>query len=582
LRRPPFHHEDFLVIAGNDAEAKSGIEKALKLLGGKALEMPHGGIPGDVGARDLRGIIASVDALAASAPAYIEALKRRSEEIPLFLFPSQSESGLSRDAVRVLRTLGGPELEITNPAPARMYAFSESKLLWPFQGVHLAEEHDRITSAVAPENRGVEPLIFSEHGCTYFTWRRGSQQVFVSLTSPLEAVPAPRLQDEFRPARFAALLPLMLFARMCLGDAEWRTPRPRATVMIDDPNLRFMRYGFLDYRSLVDAAKDRGLHFTIAMSPIDCKKTRDGVARFMTENRRYVSLVPHGIEHLKYEFDREVTMAKAVATLNDGLRRMRFHHIATGVSFPQAMTFPHGQCNSTWLEAMRRTRFQATFATQAFPIKPATDIHDPLVEMYPAEMTFQGFPMINRFPAEEPKDRLLFEAWLGKPLVVYTHHEFFRDGMGPVLAITDFLDRQVNPTWGDIDFILEENYQWRRAGQTREVRVFSNAVTVAADQGLPVSGVLKPRALDPTQELARINGAEVGAVEHRELGLILHDLAATRDELVVSFEPRPGAETAHPYRTPVRAGMRRLATEIRDHLSAVVTVARQRVAPPTA
>lgn len=575
--RAQSHHEDFLVLVGNGAEANRGIDQALELLGGKALEISPERVPTACPA-GARGIIASIDALAACSPEQIHALRRHSGEIPLLLFPANAETGLSHDADRVLRALGAPELVVNEPTPVRTYAFSENSLLWPFCELRLTEEHYRIAAAVTPESREIDPLISSDGGCIFFRWRRGPQHVFISTTSPLEAVMAAHLQDEFCPARFAALLPLMLFARASLGDAGWRTPAPRATFMIDDPNLRFMRYGFLDYRALVDAAKDRDLHFTIAMIPIDYKKTRQRVASFMHEHRMYISLVMHGVEHLKQEFDREVKIDKAVATLMDGLRRMRIHHEATGVSFPPAMTSPHAVCNSTWLEAMRRTRFQATFGAR-FPFKSERNIDDPLYEMYPADMTFQGFPIINRVDAVEPKEKLLFQAWLGKPLVVYTHHEFFRHGMRPTLEITDFLDRQVSPTWGNVEFILNENYQCRRSGQTQEVRAFSNSITVATDGDLPISSIWKLGAGTQKQELALIDGAEVGVTGHHELGLVVHELSGTREQLVISFEPRYRAETFPPYRTPFKAGVRRLATEIRDQSSAVLALARQRGAP---
>jgi hypothetical protein len=574
-----FHDEDFLVMVGNAEAANRGMQNALRLLGGRAVDVSPEGAALPAGGGRARGIIASIDALAASSPAQIQALRRQSEEIPLLLFPARSEAGISDDGARVMRALDLPELAIADPAPVRTYAFSESDLLWPFRGLQMAEERDRVAAAVAPGNRGIDPLISSQRGCTFFRWRSGRRQVFVSMTSPLDAVRTTRLQDEFGPARFAGLLPLMLFARMSLGDAAWRTPRPRATFMIDDPNLRFMRYGFMDYRSMLEAARDRDLHFTIAMIPLDYRKTRERVAGFARDNRRYLSLVPHGVEHLKREFAREVPLERAVATLRDGLRRMRIHQEATGVSFPPAMTFPHGRCNSTWLEAMRRVGLHAAFAAPASSFEPENSIRDPLFEMYPAEMSFQGFPVVNRFRAEEPKERLLFQAWLGKPLVVYTHHGFFRDGMRSALDFTDFVDHQVSPAWGNIESILHGNYQQRQQREMREVRVFSNAVKVATEQALPISRVSKPGAGAPAQELARVDGTEVQAAHHGALGLVVHEPAGTRRQFTVSFEPRLRAEATLPYRTPLRAAIRRLATEVRDHSSPVLAVGRQRTAP---
>ena len=329
--RSPLRHEDFVVVLGDVGGAGRHIQSALELLGGRALEASS----------RARGIIATIDALAAYSPAQLQALRKQSEQIPLFLFPARAETGISDDGSRVMHELGLPGLAIADPGPVHTYQFSDDKLVWPFCGLDMAEQHDRVVAAVAPGSGDIDPLISSERGCIFLR-RRGKPQVFVSMTSALEAESAGRLQNEFRPSRFACLLPLMMFARMALGDAGWRTPKLHATFMIDDPNLRFMRYGFMDYRSLVAAARDRDLHFTIAMIPLDYKKTSRRVARFVADNRRHVSLVPHGVEHLKREFAREVTIEEAVAALSEALRRMRTHEEATGVSFPRAMTFPHG------------------------------------------------------------------------------------------------------------------------------------------------------------------------------------------------------------------------------------------------
>ncbi len=472
----------------------------------------------DGGARELertglRGIIASLDALAGGPPDEIQVVRSLNERAPLFVFPDDARNGISPDAARALSALGDVEIAPAPALGAREFSFSSDPLLWPFRGLRLIERSDRPAASVPHRDRGIDPLISSPQGPVFFGLRGGRGRVFVATTSPLEAAAAIRLRDEFRPERFAGLLPLMLFARAALGEMAWRAPRPRANFMIDDPNLRSKRYGCVDYGSLVRTAGDRGMHFTIAMSPIDYRKTRPPVARFMRENQRCISLVPHGVEHLKKEFAREVTLDSAVAVLLDGMRRLELHREATGIEFPRAMTFPHGACNPTWLEAMRRTGFAAAFAARSLAFTPEEEIDWPLYEMYPAEMSFRGFPIVNRFAAEKPRERLLFAAWLDKPLVIYTHHQYFRDGTGGAEELADFLARQVGPTWGGIRLVINENYQSRRSRDRDEVRSFANAL---------------------------------------------------------EFEAGSAPSAADGYRTPLRAGVRRLATEARDRSAAVL------------
>ncbi len=531
------------------------MQKALELLGGRASELdarlqPEGGA----------GTIASLEVLGEASEGDLDRLTGAAGAAPLFLHPGRS--GLSSADEAMLARLGAPELTITPPAAVEAYAFSTSDALWPFSGARLGEERPRVVAALEGQIRGVDSLIATPGGNVFLRWRRGSQDVFLTAVPLPDLGPSGKLKDEFGPTRFAALLPLLVFARAALGEAGWRTPLSGANLLVDDPNLRSHRYGFMDYPTVVEAARERELHFTIAMSPIDHGKTREPVARFVRDNSRYISLVPHGVEHLKREFERDVGPEAAVAALLDGMRRMAQHEAETGIRCPHAMTLPHGSCNATWLEAMRRTGFDATFASRSFPFKRDSEIGEPLYEMLPAELSYRGYPVVNRFKAEEAKERLLFEAWLGKPLVVYTHHEFFRDGMARTFEITDFLRRQVGPVWGDIQSILGANFQARTTVRGREIRAFSNAISIEADGAAPIVAVGKPHA-DPAEEGASVDGedAPAGAGEG---GLLVTELGEGRRRLSIEFRPRDSRLDGAAYRTPRRARLRRLATETRD------------------
>ena len=54
-----------------------------------------------------------------------------------------------------------------------------------------------------------------------------------------------------------------------LGAEGWTLPPPRASFVIDDPNLHWPSYGYLDYRELVAHAPQHGYHVGLATVPLD-------------------------------------------------------------------------------------------------------------------------------------------------------------------------------------------------------------------------------------------------------------------------------------------------------------------------
>jgi len=54
----------------------------------------------------------------------------------------------------------------------------------------------------------------------------------------------------FRASRWFAMVPLLHFLRHLLGPDGWPLPEPRASFIIDDPNLHSMRYGYINFERL--------------------------------------------------------------------------------------------------------------------------------------------------------------------------------------------------------------------------------------------------------------------------------------------------------------------------------------------
>jgi hypothetical protein len=505
--------------------------------------------------------IVTFDRLAALSAEQLRTLRAATLNDPLFICPGRN-AGTTIDTA-ALAAIAGMELSASDPHSVSRYAFAQTGELWPFSGMSLAEARRQTVPAFRGASRSVVPLVSAEHGDVFLKIERG-KGIYIT-TVPLPDAPENRLlKNEIEPTKFIALLPIIFFLRTALRERGWRTPSLGATFIVDDPNLRRARYGFLDLRRLVDESIQHDFHTSLAMIPLDYRKTRRSVADLVARHPDRLSLVIHGVDHLRREFEAPVTNGVAETVLAQGLARMEAHERHTGLRHARALTFPHGRCNETWMTAMRNVGFDAAIVSRSFPFRAEAEIDDPLYELYPAQMTFLGFPVINRFQAEAPKERLLFQALLGKPLIIYTHHAFYKDGLERAREIVDFVNRHVLPRWESADAIVRSNYQLKhRQGQTL-VRIFSNRISIRTDTGSP-QVVVKPGRGFPTDEVCRTAGDVVEPVR-TAAGLVVV-LPTPNDGLrEVAFGP------ADPIRHPVRRAsvpsrVRRLGTELRDQLA---------------
>jgi hypothetical protein len=188
-------------------------------------------------------------------------------------------------------------------------------------------------------------------------------------------------------------------------------------------------------------------------------------------------------------------------------------------------------------------------------------------------MSLGGFPIVNRFKLEERKEELLFQACLGKPLVVYTHHTFFRGGWERFLEIVDFINQRIAPRWTDVQTLVSANYQWRMLGGHAQVRVFANETVVQVPRACAELTIVKEgMGLDPRAETLRVNGRELPWIEGNGTRLTAR---IRREELSTSIHVRFGPSATQPRdRAPCPprpwSVIRRALTESRDQLLPLV------------
>jgi hypothetical protein len=436
--------------------------------------------------------------------------------------------------------------------------------LGPFAGCALSEREERILAAASGQETGVEPLITTSHGAPFVRVRTQERLVFVSF-APVADIDQDESAARFDGRDFMGVLPLMVFARHALHKRAWRSPHPRAAFLIDDPNLRARRYGFVDYRRLVADGRRHRFHTALAMIPLDHRKTREPAARLFRSHPEQLSLVVHGVDHVHHEFGRSVTRPVAEAVLAERLQRVRDHDRRWEVVWDRVMTFPFGRSTPIWLNAMHRVGFDAAVVSCISPPAQAEIVRDPPYHLYPADLVRQSLPVLTRQPLENPREDLLFEAWLGKPIIVTTHHDALRGGTDRLIDLADYVNRHIDPDWGSIGTIVAANYQWRPERGGIALRVFSNRVTVHEAATVPIVAALKPCPVGEADERAWANGNTVPIETIPGVGIVARDIGHGRPVQLAFGSAEAGR---HPARADhVRhSSARRLITEARDQV----------------
>ena len=440
--------------------------------------------------------------------------------------------------------------------------------LHPLDGLTLRETDPRFLALLLdPDPRAVQPLIAGGHGAALGrVAREDGGELWVATVPPLSRpTHGHSLRRRFHPGDFLELLPLLGFLRHALGARGWRTPRPQAAFMIDDPNLRSGRYGWVDYAALRDAGRVHRFHTSIAMAAIDAGKTRRTTAALFGAAPE-LSLVMHGVYHTHHEFAQSVAPERARRDLGFGLAEMEAHRLRHGVGCPPVMTFPFSRCSSEWLQAMRDVGLAAAVTgPNPYPFLAEFGVvADPALGMLPAEMAHGGFPVLSRSFLTQPREDLLFLAWLGRPMIVYLHHDDLRDGLAPLIEIAEFVNGRLRADWTDLGAISEANYQRRVAACGPVMRMFSSQVTLPADGEDPVA-VLKPGADHHDDERAWADGREIPLQRVPEKGVLAALPPGTR-----TIRVGPVRGPADGTRRPFGAGFahgRRSLTELRDRLA---------------
>ena len=399
-------------------------------------------------------------------------------------------------------------------------------------------------------------------------WIREGRLDLVAV-APAELGEAEPLRCRLGGGRSLALLPLIELLRELSARAAWNPPPPRATFVLDDPNLHWPSYGFLTLPQLDRHAATHGYHLALAMVPLDARIAHPGATRLLRKGGR-ISLCVHGNDHFGGELGRVAVPPAALALAAQARRRIARFTERTGVPVSPVMVPPHEECSEAMATALARTGFAAISMTRPFPwLSPpprhwlsaaGPDAH--LAGWRSADPTADGLPVLLRHPFAAPHfsaAEVVLRAYLDQPLVLYGHHDDLAEGLDVLAQCAAAVNRLGAVRWGSLGDLAAANVHWRLEGDLLRLRPYSRRFSIEVPAGATRAVVEPPWGTEG--ETVETHGRAGAAGEPFEIG----EARALELHLRRADAIPPDAIAAPPRRPwPL---FRRLAGEARDRVA---------------
>jgi hypothetical protein len=439
----------------------------------------------------------------------------------------------------------------------------------PLRGAVLHD--DRALGMRCPvAGRGEEVIAEGPAGPVWTARSSGRDRVHTVALSPFQPDSDAPLRAQLREGSFLSLLPVIAFLREVVGDDGWSRPPLRASLVIDDPNLRRPRYGFIDFRALATHAADHGYHVSVATVPLDSWPVSPAASRVFASNPGALSLAIHGNQHLRHELERFQSVRVAREQMDQAMRRIAALERRAGVRIDRVMAAPHERCSPLATEAMLHAGFEALTIDRANPWRWRPDEEKAVAGWELAELVSGGLPVIRREHLSASGGDIVLRAFLGQPLVLYGHHDDLAGGPDRLAGVAREIDRFGDVSWVSLGEMARTNHLERRSGSQLTVRMLGRRARIALPPGVSEVSVEMPGVRGAASGEVSIGGTTARwELDGRDLRSPTVGVGGEAVDVAISPPPAPGSAAA------ARAGasawplLRRLISEGRDRAQAI-------------
>jgi hypothetical protein len=415
---------------------------------------------------------------------------------------------------------------------------------------------------LGPSVKGQEVLAQSRSGPAW-TRSRGPVAVHRVRSSLPELGPSQPLRDLLA-EHALALIALLHFLRAIAADDRYEPPPIRASILFDDPNLRWRTYGFIDYRQLLRHADEHDYHAAMAMIPLDGPRQHRATVNLFKARPDRLSLVLHGNNHVAGELMRPDGDPGALPVAAQAMRRAARFEARYGLRMDRVMTPPHGLCSASVAEALGAVGFDALCAIHPLPWTEDVPGDRPLAGWEPAEFA-AGCAVIPRVPLTTPFDQIALRAFLDQPLILYGHHADLAGGLDLLADTAARINRLGDVRWASLGEIAELNYTSQLQDGILRIRPYAHRLVLDPPEGVRSLLLKRPRSADHGMAGWSNGGAVVPFDTPVPRAPGRHEIRL-RPTAWTDAETVPGPP---PGLWPV---LRRVATETRDRLQPLLSM----------
>jgi hypothetical protein len=366
---------------------------------------------------------------------------------------------------------------------------------------------------------------------------------------------------------FSRLIPPIMFIRYVFPDGCWHSPKNYANLIIDDPVLK-EKYGFLNFRRVLEAMDSNNFCSTVAFIPWNFKRTSREIAKLFKENKDKFTICVHGCDHTKREFG-TTNYEGLNSKIKVATERMAIHERVTGIKYEKVMVFPQGVFSTQSMEILKSNNYLAAVNTECIAVNNGMidlKISDVLNV---AVMNYGAFPLfLRRYPGEIFD--CAFDLYLGKPLLIVVHHDYFKEGGDKLIAfISEINSFEGFIEWKGLGEILRRAYLVRKLPEGDiQVKAYTNEIILEnIYQGVERYVVLKNEDGKSAIEKVAVNVKnKTFKVDSGILRVSVEmDLTNNYEVQIVYKDAYPTIEVRNSVRERIWIYARRYLSEIRDN-----------------
>jgi hypothetical protein len=381
--------------------------------------------------------------------------------------------------------------------------------------------------------------------------------------------------NHFRERCWFAMVPLLHFLRRLLGLDGWPAPEPRASFIIDDPNLHHRSYGYIDFEKLANHAAAHNYHATIATVPLDAWYFDRKVVDLFQTHKKHISLMMHGVNHVADELARSYDEQDALSLLATGLRRIAGLESRSGIAVARIMAAPHGAFAEFMADLMVRLGYEGACVSIGSLLRWNPE------KLWPANLGFSmaqplgglGFPVFHRIGLSETDVRL--SAFLGHPVIVTAHHQDCVSNFARFESIANTVNSIDTVRWMGIEEISTTNFVPKKQNEVLRIWPYSRRLAV------PLSSEITEVEVCPSPYCG---GFTIDLQNHHRDGTetVVHNVPArhsiSNNTLEIFFPPSNAVDYSQVESRGVGLWpiVRRILTEARDRTRPILSLASAR------